>query len=355
MGVHEFAVGFGNPVLKVWRRTKYKLPGDDETHETQFTLRPLPIGGFVRIAGMEPDDEGNEVHIKGGFFSKPPWQRIIVLLAGPVFSLLTGVILLFPLYSLRGIERRNNVLANLSEGPAFKAGLKNGDRVIAINGEPVTTAYDIVVKVRDWGAKPLKITVKRGPTVLDYLTTPVQDTEPTPVFDERLLPSGEQRIQSKLKLGFGSEFVRLPIDQALVAAVAEPLYAIKSTLGLVMKPQRAASEAGGVITMVRATNVVVSQGFEQVILLAALLSISVGVFNLLPVPPLDGGQILIAFVEMLRGGKRLSMRTQLVLIQAGFGLLLIMFLGVTFLDISRWAEGFGQKQGPQVSQPIQKK
>lgn len=347
MGVHEFAVGFGGPVLKVWKRSKYKIPGDDTEHETQFTLRPLPIGGFVKIAGMEPDDDGNEVHVNGGFFSKPPWQRIVVLLAGPAFSLLAGVILLFPLYAIRGIEKAGTqILALGQDGAAARAGLKPGDRILAVDGVPVKLAYDVVTKIRDRGAVPVSLLIKRGPTTLDIKATPELDKEPTPVFDERILPTGDNRIQAKLGIAFDHDMVRVSPPEALVAAFNEPLYAIKGILGLVAKPQRASTEAGGVISMVQATNVVVSQGFEKVIWLAALLSISVGVFNLLPVPPLDGGQILIAFAELLRGGKRLSMRTQVMLIQAGFGLLLIMFLSVTVLDVKRWVDRSNEKPVP---------
>jgi Predicted membrane-associated Zn-dependent proteases 1 len=142
MGVEEFAIGFGRNPIWTYRRKTYRLPiARDQVVEpysessasgmpgemtrrtitpvvvetpegryieetTNFTIRAWPLGGFVRIKGMMPEDDGSEVRIPGGFYSKDPWKRFIVLLAGPVFSVLAGVIMLIGLYSTAGTEKQ---------------------------------------------------------------------------------------------------------------------------------------------------------------------------------------------------------------------------------------------------------
>src|SRR5207302_10904574 len=99
MGVEEFAIGMGKKLL-VWRRKTYPVgnvePSGEEaitqppqaTETTEFTIRAWPVGGFVRIKGMVPEEDGSEIRIPGGFYSKAPWKRLIVLFAGPLFSVL---------------------------------------------------------------------------------------------------------------------------------------------------------------------------------------------------------------------------------------------------------------------------
>jgi len=97
---------------------------------------------------------------------------------------------------------------------------------------------------------------------------------------------------------------------------------------------------------------VVTQGLDRIVWFAALLSISIGFFNLLPIPPLDGGQMLIAFLEMLRGGKRLPLKLQLAIFQTGFFLLITLFVSVLFLDVKRLREMSSASASPQDSRQI---
>src|SRR5579862_3018711 len=151
MGVEEFAIGMGKKV-KVWRRKTYELPvsqsyvhdlgvvshgaalegGDHPAQSelvetghgpalretTEFTVRVLPVGGFVRIKGMVPQDDGSEVNIPGGFYSKPPWQRLVVLIAGPAASVLSGILVLIFLFLAQGVNRGIDtpVLGDVSPG-----------------------------------------------------------------------------------------------------------------------------------------------------------------------------------------------------------------------------------------------
>src|SRR5207237_324639 len=119
MEIEEFAIGFGKPKMS-WMKRK----------GTEFTFRPVPLGGFVRIKGMQPEEDGSEIHVPNGFYSKPAWQRFAVLFAGPAFSILFGVVLLFGLFTIVGPRKvvDTPVIDNISaDGPAAKAGMQPGD------------------------------------------------------------------------------------------------------------------------------------------------------------------------------------------------------------------------------------
>ncbi|HRK22500.1 MAG TPA: M50 family metallopeptidase, partial [Fimbriimonadaceae bacterium] len=226
MGVEEFAIGFGRRPLWTYMRRTYKTdhPTADGKGEetTNFTIRPWPLGGFVRIKGMVPEEDGSEVNVQGGFYSKPPWQRFVVLLAGPVFSILAGFALLIPLFMVVGVNKPLNepvigALGEKGESAAADAGLMKGDRILAIDGKPVSTFYDVILSIRDRGVEPVTLAIKRENRQFDVTLTPRLDEQPTPVLNSSLEATPDRKIQSKL--GAGYQRVRVP--QPFLSAVRE--------------------------------------------------------------------------------------------------------------------------------------
>lgn len=352
MKVEEFAIGVGKPILWTFAKPKQPLEGEED-HVVPFNLRPYPLGGFVRISGMEPQENGEEVAMKHGFFSKAPWQRIVVLFAGPVFSVVAGMIALLPIYATMGVTRQvNTVEGLLSTGAAYKAGVRPGDKILAVDGKTVNIAFDAISVIRDSNGKEVNFRIQRGPQTFDLKVQPEYQKEATPLLDERMMPTGESKRQYKVGLLFKTETVKVSFSEALIATYEEPKSALVGMIGLIKNPQRAEQQAGGVVTMVAATSAVVTQGLDRIVWFAALLSISIGFFNLLPIPPLDGGQMLIAFLEMLRGGKRLPLKLQLVIFQTGFFLLITLFVSVLFLDVKRLREMNSASASPQDSRRI---
>ena len=335
MGVQEFSLGFGRPKIWTWRRTKATLEDGSEL-VTEFNLRAWPLGGFVRILGMEATDDGSERRIPNGFYSRPAWQRFVVLLAGPVFSVVAGLLVLAPVNYIQGdLRETTRIVALDTSYGAYAAGVRPDDVVTRIDGRPVENGYEARVLVRDRLQGPIVLNVVRGGKPLEFKVTPKIADKPLPVIDESGLPTGEPRVQARLGVSFDTRGVPISFGRAFSQAVAVP---IDSALGIgriFTRPKEAENNVGGVITMVGATNSVVGQGLAETLRLAALLSISIGIFNLLPVPPLDGGQMLIAIVEMLRGGRRLSLRVQNAFFTVGFALIMTLFLGVFALDLKR--------------------
>jgi regulator of sigma E protease len=378
MGVEEFAIGFGKRPLVTYGHRSYTLPlpadstlvpgevleqiseassleggaekrrvevvetptGKALKETTNFTIRPWPLGGFVRIKGMMPEEDGSETSITGGFYSKPPWQRLLVLFAGPLFSVLAGIAILIPLYMSFGIDRPTNdpvVTDVVVGGQAGKAGLKPGDRFVSVDGVPVRTFYDYLSKVRDGGDRKFNIVVDRAGKSLSFEIQPKWNEMPTPVLDADLNETGELRRQAIMGIAFPPvQPVQLSFLDASSMALRTPVQAVVGLASIVKRPSTFKESVGGPGTIVAATGAAVKLGINKVLWLAAMLSISVGIFNLLPIVPLDGGQMAVAFVELFRG-RRLSMRVQNAVAAVGFCFVIALVGGVLFVDITRFA------------------
>lgn len=306
---------------------------------TEFSLLLLPLGGFAAIRGMHPKPDGSETQIEAGFYSKSPFARWIVLFAGPLFSVLFGLILYTLLFVTLGEERPLDrpVIGTIREGaPAAKGGLKPGDRIISVDGKPVSTFYDMLVIVRERADKPLQFVYERAGQQSSTTIIPKADESPSPVISPKLEPTEERRIQGKIGAGWGSERVALTLPEAMARAWQAPVRMVEGFVGLIKNPSRAKDEVGGAATLATVTYHALEEGLGVLLGLAAGLSISLGIMNLLPVPPLDGGQMVVAFVEMLRRGRRLSIEVQQMVSTVGMVLVLALVIGVLAVDMNRF-------------------
>lgn len=383
MGVEEFAIGMGKRVKVVGHRT-YDLPVPaDYVHTentpsegfgleggsldrdvevvdtpngrvlretTDFTFRMFPLGGFVRIKGMLPQDDGSETRIPGGFYSKTPLQRLAVLFAGPLFSVIAGMILLFGVYMADGAMKYKNepVIGIVSmdlkngnyAGAAARAGLRGGDRIISANGEKIDNFTQFVHVVNINPKKPIWLVYERDGLQSSTILTP--ELGKVPVWNQTngkyMEEAYDIKEQGKAGISPLSEKVRLGAGEAFAETINAPALAVEGLFRIIKQPSRAKDEAGGAISMVQMTNEATKQGLATIISLAAMISISVGIFNLLPFPPLDGGQMLIAFAELLRGGKRLSIKVQSLAMTAGFATVILLTAAVLFIDVQRSVE-----------------
>ncbi|MEZ0325027.1 MAG: RIP metalloprotease [Fimbriimonas sp.] len=360
MGVEEFAIGFGKRPIWIWMQKTYKVvdehhPDVEATETTDFTVRPWPLGGFVRIKGMVPEDDGSEVDIPGGFYNKAPWQRFIVLLAGPAFSVIAGILVLWPLYATIGIERYVGVPVVekiMPDGPAMTSDIKEGDKIVAINGQPVDSFYKLQAVLRPLGEKKVLVGVERGAEKLQIPITPVWSDMDSMVMDEKGDATGEFARQAVLgvTINRGKDIlVRLAPKDALVAALYTPVTAVRNIVSLIKSPKNFQRSVSGPATMVAYTKYALDKGIATVLKLAALLSISVGIFNLLPFAPLDGGQMVVAVLETFRRGKRLSIEMQTKLGAVGMSLIVVLVLFAWFFDFKRWVMPEKESGMPKLS------
>ncbi len=309
-----------------------------DRHGTEFSLLALPLGGFAAIKGMHPKDDGSEVDIPRGFFNRPAWARWLVLAAGPAFSLAFGILLLTVMFVTVGVQKPNEaaIIGNLvPDGPAGKAGIQPGDRVISIDGEPTPKFFDVLKKVRSSEGRPLEFLIGRGSITKKVIVHPKVDTEPSPVISESLDLTEERKIQAKMQATWQTERKPLAFSEAFPTALMYPIDTVKGLVQVAMHPSRAKDEIAGTAGIAQMTHRASEEGIATVLVLAAMLSVSLGVMNLLPFHPLDGGQMVVAFVEVLRGNRRLPMPVQQLVSTVGVVFVFALVALVMLMDANR--------------------
>jgi len=377
MDVEEFAIGLGTPRWIWMRRPQRKLAADsqararpdnasealppsekieDAEEETVFTVRPLPVGGFVRIKGMIPQEDGSEILVPNGFYSKSPARRLAVLFAGPLFSVLAGMILLVGLFVFVGKPALvKPAISGVVKGtPAENAGLKAGDQIVALDGKPVSKWFEMTNYVRSRSGVPINFTIVNNGSTRQVTITPKASAEEQPEFlDSEGKPYGKSMRIGQIGARPAVEYVPMPIGEALRASIMAPVGMIAGVASIFTHPSQFSREMGGPLSMVAYTEEATRSGAYDVILLAGGLSISLGILNLLPIPPLDGGQMLVALAELFRRGRRLSIQVQNVVNSIGLALVGMLILSVLWIDLRRFIFHDASTE-PQLSAPAKR-
>ncbi len=343
MEVEEFSIGLGKPAW-IWMRRK----------GTEYTFRPLPLGGFVRIKGMIPQEDGSETQVPNGFYSKTPLARLAVLFAGPLFSVLAGIALYTILFVTVGIPRpaQQAVLGTVvKDSVASKAGLKDGDVVLKVDGKPVSTWLEMQALVRPHVETPLSLVVNHQGKIENITLTPKKSDTPQPLVDAKGDPVGGEAYVGQIGVTSSIRTERLSVGEALKESINAPIKLVEGIVGIFIKPSNFGEMVGGPGTIVVATSNATQEGPYEVMLLAAGLSISLGIMNLLPIYPLDGGQMTVAFAELLRRGKRLGIEIQGAVNTVGFALVGLLVISVLWIDFRRFV--IPDKSAPIAhSQPV---
>jgi regulator of sigma E protease len=322
MEVEEFSIGMGNPAF-TWMAKK----------GTKYNLRPIPIGGFVKIKGMMPQEDGGEVHIKNGFYSKSAFARLLTLFAGPLFSVVAGVILLTLVFSVGGEPTKKAIMGPLiSPGPAQSAGILPGDLVVAMNGKPVNTFVDMRQYISTRAGQKIDVELVRNGQTLHKTVVPVLSNVPILVLDSQGEPTGKTALQAMIGVEHSERLDPTSLSTALGDAIKAPILTAAGLFDTFTHPKTITDNLGGPGTIIVATKDASDQGLYHVLFLAGLLSISLGFMNLLPVMPFDGGQMVIAFAEMLRR-RRLSIQVQGWFASVGYAFVGVLILCVVFADV----------------------
>jgi len=314
-------------------------PLNPERHHTIYSLNWLPIGGFVRMPGENGDATDADGHYdSGSFAAKTAGKRVIVLVAGVTMNVILAMILFMFAYGA-GQPVTPAQIGNIEVGsPAQAAGLKTGDTILSLDGQPVSTWDDVVNTTNNIvgqhpGTSHVPITVvgrHQG-----------QKTTFTIVVDARTNPAPNQG-----KMGIVATqnvtLVHYPFWQAPVRGIGET-YTVTtqfiSTIGQMIAGQ-IKPQVMGPVGIVHFTGEVAqsvpSEGWWPILSLTAILNINLAIVNILPFPALDGGRVMLILVELLRGGKRLKPEIEGMINLAGMVILLALMVVITFSDVIHW-------------------
>lgn len=276
MFVKEFAIGFGPQLIR-------KKIGD-----TVYSLRCIPLGGFNDIAGMDPsDDEAGD----RSYFRKPIFQRMLVIVAGAAMNLILPIFLFWGLIYFNGVANPSPepVLGEVVENtPAARAGLKNGDRIIRMDDKAINSWQDFTSVVKDGAGHTYRVVLERDGKQ--------QETTLTPEYNEQA---------KRALVGVRSDVVieKVGLGEALVMAVDRNFRIISrmiSGIGEIIFGG-AAGDVSGPIGVIQMTGEMAEAGMLPLLNFAALLSLNLGIVNLLPIPALDGGHFVMLLLEAVRG------------------------------------------------------
>ncbi len=298
--VHEFALGMGPKLVS------------KQGKETLYSLRVLPIGGYVR---MEGEDEASEN--PGSFSLKSPWRRLSVIAAGPIMNFVLAIVVITALFMLDGFP--TNTIGELVESaPAIQAGLRSGDEIVGINGTEVGTWDDVVTGISEAESDRLEVEVIREGIVEKFVITATQEEETgrriigiKPAFDKNLMLS--------IKYAFMGVFYTIQ--------------AILQYLGSLLVGQGDFSQVSGPVGIYNAVSQASQSGLKSVLNITGLLSINLGLINLLPFPALDGGRIIFIALEILRG-KPIDQEKEGFVHFVGFVILMTLMVLLVMKDLN---------------------
>ncbi len=326
-----FSIGFGP-----------ELFGFNDRHGTRWKVSAIPLGGYVKFFGDEsaastPDQKTiasmAEAERPHSFFYQSVPRRAAIVVAGPLANFVLAIVIFAAIFTFYGKQLTSARVDAVQPGSAAAtAGLAPGDLVVAIDGSPVETFSDMQRVVGSSAGKTLAITVDRaGKTVVLDATPALKEVKDNFGNVHRLGVLGITRSMAPedLKLEKAN-----PV-RAVWMGVEETWFVIDRTMsylaGVVMG-REAADQLGGPIRIAQVSGQVASIGFVALIHLAAVLSVSIGLLNLFPVPLLDGGHLLFYAIEAIRG-RPLSERAQEVGFRIGLAIVVMLMIFATFNDI----------------------
>ncbi len=324
MGVSTFSLGFGPKILKV------------KKGKTEYALSLLPLGGYVALVGEQDDQELPEGFTKEESFSdRPAWQRLIVVLAGPIANMVLALILCIILTLGWGIQTMTPNIGEVTEGsPAKAAGMVAGDTIVSINGKDIASWQEMSDAIAESNGQPLHMMIDRKDSLLEITVTPERSERKTIFGDTEiawLIGVRSSGAYTTSQPGFGG---------CIAGGWDQCINMISMTWqGFVKLVQRVipADQVGGPIMIAQVIGES-SADLAGVLGLAALISINLGILNLLPVPVLDGGAAVFCLWEIIFR-RPLNKKITTWSFRVGIALLLALMVFATFNDIMRIMKG----------------
>lgn len=321
--VLKFSLGFGNKVIgRQWG-------------ETEYLISAFPLGGYVKMYGEQSDDEVGPEERHRSFSHKTVWQRFGIVFGGPLFNLLFAVALFFCMFVFAGMPEPvdSTKIGEINPGSvAQQIGLQSGDEIKRINQQPVTTWEQVSNAVKESQGETVSLLVQRAGVELQFSGQPTME-EVKNLFGEVV----GKRFMLGIVRSDEIRYVEASIGQSCQAALLQTWnLGYLTVMGIVKMIQRVipASELGGPIRIAELAGQQMEAGWMNLLYFMGLLSVNLGILNLLPIPVLDGGHLVFLSLEAIRR-RRLSERSMEISQKIGIAILGTLMIFVFYNDILR--------------------
>ncbi|MBO8126379.1 MAG: RIP metalloprotease RseP [Firmicutes bacterium] len=319
--VEEFSLGLG-PLI--WKR---------QGAETQYSIRSLPLGGYCKMAGDNPHDDKitgttnvdqERIPEHRMFYAKTVWQRALVVAAGPIMNFIVAALIFGVIFMILGIPTalsNKPIIGEISPGgPAAQAGLLPGDRILSVDGIKVESWDQLAEQIRSKANQDVILKVQRGEVIFETVVQPRQERPDGPGLIG-IVPKAEARE-------------RVPLHTALWYGLLQTFHLlIALVVGLFeLLTGKLTGPIAGPVGIAKMAGQAARFGLESLLNLTAVLSVNLGVLNLLPFPALDGGRLAFLGVEVLRR-KPVDPEREGLVHFIGFALLMLLILFITFREV----------------------
>ena len=320
VGVEKFSLGFGPRLI------------GKKIGITDYRLSAIPLGGYVKMVGEEPDAQVDRADLHLSFTHKHVFKRICIVAAGPVFNLLLAVLIFFGIFLISGTFILKPSIGTVKDGsPAYIAGLKAGDLIVEIDNTPIGAWDDMTRIINDSNGQKLSVVVRRDAGDFTLVVTPEQSVTQN-IF-------GEDIKRYMIGITFSGETYPKPLNplQALGESLVQTYRVVELMVVIISKLITAdisTDTIGGPLMIAKMAGDQAKAGIDHLIWFIALISINLAIINLLPIPVLDGGHLLFFILEAIKR-KPVSIKVREVAQQIGLFILLLLIILVFYNDISK--------------------
>jgi regulator of sigma E protease len=320
VGVEKFSLGFGPRLI------------GKKIGITDYRLSAIPLGGYVKMVGEEPDAEVEPADIHLSFSHKSVYKRFCIVAAGPVFNVLLAIIIFFAIFLFVGMFILKPSVGGVKEGtPAQIAGLRAGDLIAAIDGAPISSWDDMAEMINSSEGKTLEMTIQRQGS------TEVIRISPELVPAKNIFGEDIQRYVIGIRAS-GDSFTReLNVFEAFVESLIQT-YKVTELMvviiGKLITGDISTDTIGGPIMIAKMAGDQAKAGIGNLISFIALISINLAIINLLPIPILDGGHLLFFIIEAIKR-RPVSLKVREVAQQIGLFILILLIILVFYNDITK--------------------
>jgi len=320
VGVEKFSIGFGPKIFG-------KRIGN-----TDYCVSAIPLGGFVKMVGEDPNADVSPDDISVSFTHKHVFKRILIVAAGPFFNLFLAMIIFFGMFQIYGTFILEPSIGEVKENsPAFRGGLETGDKILAINKIPLERWKDISKIISESNGEELVLHIQRNESIL------VAKVKPELITSKNIFGEDFQRYVIGITSsgdGFSKE---LNFFQAFSESIIQTYNISKLTIVSIVKLIQGAISTktlGGPLMIAQMAGQQAKEGISNLLFFIALLSINLGIINFLPIPVLDGGHLVFFFIEAATG-RPVNVKFREIAQQVGIFILVMLMIYVFYNDITR--------------------